>query len=212
MPWFSALIIYIISYLIIFQWNPGFISQVRGLYETRLLPFPLGIIFAWGYYERNRIRVFFADYLSRYKEKDKKLFALISKISQTSSIRKIKKNVFTSFRYLLMTGLLFLICYTAVNSGVGNPNIVGYISIVTVLAIFLLFILKKFDFKLLSLIGVYSYEIYLLHWPIMSRYDFLFRNFSGWLAMSLYLVLLLALAWILQKITNRFLKPKDKKA
>lgn len=185
MPWVSAFIIYIISYLIVFQWNPTTISEVRNLYSVHLLPFPLGMAFAWGFSKKDIIS------------------------NKLSNVAKAVNN--SLFRYFAMAILLFVCVYTAIYSGVGNNEIVGYISTVTVLSIFFLFILKKFDIKLLGLFGIYSYEIYLMHWPIMYRYDIFYKYMPAWLATALYLILFIALAWILQKLTDRILKREVKK-
>lgn len=78
-------------------------------------------------------------------------------------------------------------------------------SLVTMLLLVVLFSLKKFEFRFLSLFGIYSYEVYLLHWPLMARYDVFYRNLPGlpWLAVILYLALFVGLGWVLQGITGR---------
>ncbi len=63
------------------------------------------------------------------------------------------------------------------------------------------FALKALDCRLLYLFGVYSYETYLLHWPLMARYDLFYAQLPAWLATLLYLLLFIALGWLLQKLT-----------
>jgi peptidoglycan/LPS O-acetylase OafA/YrhL len=205
MPWVSALIIYIVSYLIVFQWNPTFIFQVSSFYLFHILAFPLGMLFAWGYKERERVNAWFIKIWKQYKRKNQKIFGLIGKIFKITSVKRFEKNMLTSLRYLVMVGLVFLIGYTTAHSGAENQSIVALISNITVLAIFILFVLKKFDFKLLSFVGLYSYEIYLLHWPIMYRYDIFYRYFPAGIATALYLVLFLFLAWVIHKIVERII-------
>jgi membrane-bound acyltransferase YfiQ involved in biofilm formation len=77
-------------------------------------------------------------------------------------------------------------------------------SILTALLLCALFLIKKFEIKLLYLFGVFSYEIYLFHWPIMYRYDIFFRFFPPWLAVLLYLALFLGLGWLFQKTQKHF--------
>jgi len=207
-PWVSALVIYLITYLVVFQINPSVISQVKNLYQVHLLAFPLGIVAGWGYYKRGAINDWMANLVDQYKAKNKKFFNLAAKMARISSVRNLKKNLFISFRYFIMALMIVAILYTSVNSGVGNLDIVGYISMVTVLVVFALFVLKKIDFKLLSLLGVYSYEIYLLHWPILLRFNGLYKCFPAWLATVLYLLIFLSLAWVLHKITEKILRRK----
>jgi len=52
------------------------------------------------------------------------------------------------------------------------------------------------------LIGTYSYEMYLLHWPLLSRYDFLYRTLPASLATFAYLALFIGLGWIMLQATG----------
>jgi peptidoglycan/LPS O-acetylase OafA/YrhL len=169
-PWLSALILFIIPFLILRQ-EPEILKNVINLYKVHTLAFPLGVLAAW-FFSKERLP-------------------------------KIKNNLLTSkiFRYFLIIILLVVINYLAFNAGIGEKYYVEqFISIITSLAIILVFSLKKFEFGLFSLFGIYSYEIYLLHWPIMSRYDFLYKFMPAWLATALYLILFLSLGFLLSKI------------
>lgn len=75
-------------------------------------------------------------------------------------------------------------------------------SLVSMAALIIVFILKKLDIRLLGLFGNYSYEIYLLHWPLMARYDVFFHHLPPWLATVCWLLALLAVSWGLQRITQ----------
>jgi len=66
----------------------------------------------------------------------------------------------------------------------------------------IVFSLKRLDNKLLAVFGVYSYETYLVHWPLMYRYDILFEYLPAWLAVIIWLATFLVIGWILQKITT----------
>ena len=100
-----------------------------------------------------------------------------------------------------------LIGYFAVNSGVdGSILTEQLISMLTVLLIVAFFIIKKFRISLLSLFGLVSFEIYLLHWPLISRYDFLYNNLPAWLATALYLVIFVVLGWLLKSIISSLFK------
>lgn len=66
-------------------------------------------------------------------------------------------------------------------------------------AIFI-FILFPFQNKFLYIFGIFSYEIYLLHWPIIARYDVFFHNFNAGIATILTLILLIFVAFCFQKL------------
>lgn len=100
-------------------------------------------------------------------------------------------------------GLLIVIGYTAIHSGVGEGVVIEEnISIVTSLAIIVVMALARVRFGLLSLMGMYSYEIYLMHWPILAR----FNVFAGWPAAVMVwanLVLIIGLSYLLAKASGR---------
>ncbi len=178
-PWLSALIIYFISYFIV-SGQPSFIQGVIHMYKIHLIAFPLGIIFAWAFAKKPMI-----DFFGRMKD---------------------KKNWLPRI-FIIFTGSLLAV-YTAFNSNIGLGVKEELTSIITVLALLAVFLVKRVGFKTLYWIGFFSYEIYLLHWPMMYRHDFLYKYFPSWLATALYLVVLIALAWALQKITELILKRK----
>lgn len=189
-PWVSAVIIYAISYLII-QRQPQLLNEVLHLYKVHLIAFPLGMLLGSLFYQGQ----------------------LGSKIGQVAWI-KSALGIIKNYRwadimkkvghYALLISLLAVIGYTAVNSGIGqSPEIEERTSIITMLAITALFVAMRVEFKLLYLFGIYSYEIYLLHWPIMYRYDIFFKFMPAWLAVIAYLFLFCGLGWIFSQISRR---------
>ncbi len=80
-------------------------------------------------------------------------------------------------------------------------------SLITVGAIMVLFLLKKINFKILYLFGLFSFEIYLLHWPLLYRYNFLYGNVPAGSATILYLVGFMGLAAIYQQLIRRIFNP-----
>lgn len=70
-----------------------------------------------------------------------------------------------------------------------------------------IFLFKNFDIKFLSFLGAYSYEIYLIHWPLISRYDMFFEYFPAWVAVSLWIGILIVVAFLIKKILL-FIKEK----
>jgi peptidoglycan/LPS O-acetylase OafA/YrhL len=178
-PWISAIIIYLASYLIVSD-PPSLITGVAHMYKIHLIAFPLGIILAW----------------------------LLGKTWTINLIDKIKSSSNWLIRILLVLVASAIAIYTAVHSNIGLGIKEELTSIITVLSLLLVFIIKKISFRTLYWIGFFSYEIYLLHWPIMYRHDFLYKFMPSWLATALYFVVLIAFAWLLQRITELILKRK----
>ncbi|MEI7498597.1 MAG: acyltransferase family protein [Candidatus Falkowbacteria bacterium] len=183
--WVAPVILYVSSYVLTKTSLPVTVDVMR-LYQVHLLAFPLGMVFA-----------IILPLLFRRWQIVKTW--VIEVILQNKNI-----NLIGSLgRIILMAGLLYLIGYTAYFSNVGGSvNLEQITSLVTMGAIVWLFILKQFEIKVLYLFGIYAYEIYLLHWPVMSHFDFLFKYLPGWLAQIGYLVFFIGLAWCLNKLVQ----------
>jgi peptidoglycan/LPS O-acetylase OafA/YrhL len=120
-------------------------------------------------------------------------------------------------RYVVVFTALIFAGYMACHSSAGNwPQLADILksagfdpgffigqttSLVTMAALIVFFSLKKFDNKFLYIYGVYSYETYLLHWPLMSRYDIFFQYLPAWAATILWVIAFIGIGWLLQKIT-----------
>ncbi len=171
-PWLSALILYLAGYLLIY-WQPRFLDYVSYLYKVHILAFPLGVLAAWG----------------------------ISKLPKAEVLDKLSRGKTSFVYYVLILLLLFVFYYVNIHSGIGQSySLEQIMSTVAVLAISLIFILKKIEFRFLYIFGLYSYEIYLFHWPLLYRYDILYFWLPAWLATTLYLVVFLALAYLIKKV------------
>lgn len=160
LPYFSAFTIFLFGYYFI---NQRFLAEhinvdVIKLYNLHYGAFPLGVAFA-----------------NFYKTEYSKFF----------------KNtvVYKLIYYFLIAGLLLMFGYYAIHSGVGDdPLKEQYISLFSVLILVSISILKTIQSKFLILLGTFSYEIYLIHWPIMSRHEFIYKYMDPYLATFLYLV------------------------
>ncbi|MFA6171773.1 MAG: acyltransferase family protein [Patescibacteria group bacterium] len=197
-PWLSAIIIYLAAYFILRE-NPVWMSEVRHLYEIHIIAFPAGIFFGWLAYG--------APGLGRFRFS--RLFGLekLSAWAGKPGVLKLEEKIGPAIYYLIIAVLVIFIGYFALNSGVGqSPDKEQLVSIIVVLAIVLLFSYIRVEFNLLSLFGLYSYEVYLLHWPLASRYDLFYRYLPAWLAAVFYLIVFLGLAWVLKKISTFLLK------
>lgn len=106
----------------------------------------------------------------------------------------------TKHRWIWSALAGILVTYLLNNTQVGSTwkNEAAY-STITALALVGVYMAKPFNNKFLALFGLYSFEIYLLHWPLLYRYDFLFSGgVPAGVATLLYLVILLGLGYLLQ--------------
>lgn len=178
-PWISSVIFLILGYVLVYL-KPQSFKDVLELYKLHLLAFPCGILFAWILQQKEHLL------------KNRNLFSNIS----------IK-----ILSYIIFYLSLIIFIYTAYNSGVGQKYYIEeFISLITVFTAIIIFTLKKYEFRFLTILGIYSYEIYLLHWPLMYRYDFLYKFFPAWIATFAYLFLLLGIGFLLKKVSNYFFR------
>jgi len=103
---------------------------------------------------------------------------------------------------------IYIFGYTAIHSGVGGESLIReqLISLLSLACLLLIFILKKFYSRFLVVLGLYSYEIYLIHWPLMYRYDLIYKYLPASVATFLYLLLLITLGVVLKHLVTRFNK------
>ncbi len=182
-PWITATLLFAFTYKIVYL-NPILFKNVDELYKVHLVAFPLGIIIAW-LFTNTTLKTRLAKYFVFLKQKP--------------------VSFKTITRYSIMAVLLGLVAYGGYYSGVGETIIKEQtIGIFVMLGIVLIFILKRTQFNLFYVFGIYSYPIYLIHWPIMSRYDFLFAKTPAWFAVLIYMSFFLGLGWILQKIQEKY--------
>ncbi len=147
-PLASAMVIGILGYLITEQILPLYPSaldpDVLILYRLHIWAFPLGMMLA-------------------------------AAIQKPIHLKREPTAWLTVFRLLSASGVCLFIAWLSLNAGVGEGVwIEQKNSLVLMLCIIGVFLLKPFDVWLFRLFGRYSYELYLLHWPMMYRYDFYF--------------------------------------
>ncbi len=171
--WITALVLYLIVWVVV-QIDPVPLAGVIGLYQVHMLAFPLGILAAWYVHTPRTLLIEGKKLYTRYEQ------------------------------FVYPVGLVILcalIGYLAIHGNIGKPAYIEEAtSLFAMFAIILLFVLKKRESKFLSIFGLFSYEIFLFHWPILYRYDFLYMHVPAWLATSLYLGIFLLLALLLKKI------------
>lgn len=174
-PWITAVLIYLITWYIV-KIKPDILSDVIDLYELHLLAFPLGILVAGVINHKKKLLLPLAHIYKKYEQ----------------------------YVYPIVTlFLLYIIGYFAIHSGVGEiVKIEQMRSLYIVFALLLLFVIKKRESKIISLFGLYSYEIYLFHWPLLYHYDFLYRFMPAGIATFLYGIIFIIFGILLKKLSE----------
>lgn len=194
-PWLTALILAVIATLI-GTFNPLELGS-NWLHRLHTVAFSLGIITAW---------------LFQVKEgQENKLVNYIKNLRDNS----------VDMKYIIMAIMFAVVFYVSQRTGANSwPNlkeIMGQgfyveqlMSIVIMLAFITIFILKKIDSKFLAMYGVYSYEVYLIHWPLMAKYDIFFIYLPAWAAVIAWLTTFILVSMLLQRLVTPVSKFIDK--
>lgn len=173
-PIISAVTILILSYFILNFINLPINRDVVTLYKVHYLAFPAGLVFAT---------------------------LLQSPLKTKLANLNLDKKLAWIFKLLAMAVLVYIIGYTAIHSGIGeNLKAEQQTSLITMFALVILTMLKPIQSQLLVLLGIYSYEIYLIQWPLMYRFDFLYKYLPPSLATLLYLLVFIAFGLLLNKL------------
>lgn len=180
-PWLSAVLIYFASYFIT-HINFAPIALIVHMYKIHLLAFPIGMLVANGFA--------YPDFWQKIKN-------------------KLSNHNYTVLKVISVILALVTAIYFSVNAYIGVGSKEEWASVAVVLALVFLFIILPKESKFLHLLGDYSYEIYLLHWPLLYRYDLFFKFLPAGLAMVVYIPFLLGLAYLLRRVAVVF--DKDKK-
>jgi len=191
-PWLTAIILAVIATFIgtfnIFDLGSNW------LHRLHTAAFPLGIILAW--------------LLQSKDGNDNKFVAYIKDFRDNSQ----------DIKYIVVAIMFFIVAYVSLRTGAGSwPKLTAFfgqgffveqiMSLVIMFAFIIIFILKKIDNKFLTMYGVYSYEVYLIHWPLIAKYDIFFDYMPPWLAVVTWLITFILISMILQRLiipVNKF--------
>ena len=185
-PWLSAIVLGVIATLL-GVYNP-FETGDNWLHRLHTLAFPLGIIAAW--------------LLMKSKEKENKLVKFLE---------DFRNNSTGISRYLVIAIMFALVYYMSLNTSASSwpvlSSILGkgyfveqFASLIIMFAFIVIFSLKKLDNKFLAIYGLYSFEVYLIHWPLMARYDIFFDILPAGFAVVAWLITFILVSWVLQKM------------
>jgi peptidoglycan/LPS O-acetylase OafA/YrhL len=188
-PWLSALVLAAIANAVVW-WDP-WRMQANWLHHLHTNAFSLGMLLAWLLQSRPAVR---------------------------ERALAFRDGATASRRLAVMGGALLAALWLAPRANPGDwPDLaaglerLGFdagffigqtVSLATLGALLVLFALKRHESRLLHLFGVYSYETYLLHWPLMSRYDVFYHTLPAWIATIAWLAAFIGLGWMLRKVLD----------
>lgn len=186
-PWLSAIILAVIATLI-GTFNPLELGD-NWLHRLHTVAFSMGIICAW--------------LLLETKDKENKLVTAIKEFRNNS-------NLVRCVVVIAMIGVVgYMSLHTTANHWPTLTSILGqgfyvdqFTSIVIMIALIVIFSLKKLDNKFLAIYGVYSFEVYLIHWPLIGRYDIFFDYLPSWAAVIAWMISFILVSILLQKIVK----------
>ena len=187
MPWLSALILAVIA-TIIGSTNPLEMGD-NWLHRLHTVAFSMGIIAAW--------------LLMETKDKENKLVKTLKEFRTNSNAIRLVLIVISFVVVSYMSLHTTANHWPALTSFFGQGFYVEqFTSIVIMIALIVIFSLKKLDNKFLAMYGVYSFEVYLIHWPLMARYDVFFDFLPSWAAVIAWMVAFILVSMLLQKIVT----------
>jgi peptidoglycan/LPS O-acetylase OafA/YrhL len=157
---------------------------VASLYRLHLWAFPVGVAVAGVVYHVPRM---------------------------SAHVTRVVQNFMKNSAYWpIVKMILFVLCsswfvYIMTRSAVGQGwKKEEWVSIWCALATIAVFLTKPFESRALSIIGAYSFEIYLIHWPLLYRYNVFYSYVPAGLATVIYIVFFLVLGAGYHKLIGRF--------
>ncbi len=154
----------------------GITPGVFNLYYLHFLGFPLGLFLAA-----------YSTHIAKFSTSTMELL--------TAHVDKKFQRPF--FLFLSTVVLWVTLRYSAVGHGWIKEEV---ISLFSALLLILVFVVKKTESRFLLLLGQFSFEIYLVHWPLLYRYQFLYPYLPASVATVLYMGIFLLIGYIYQAV------------
>ncbi len=165
-------------------WNP-LSMQTNWLHELHTLAFPLGVLFA----ATKNTSVVWGKFREKYR------------------FHPIALGVYGGL--FILGYLVWMMNPTELSSSILGWSEMGRLYIEQIRSLVLgaiiigFFSFKPLKSRFLWFLGIVSYEVYLLHWPLMARYDVFFHHFPAWLATLLWIGVFMILGWGIQKLMKK---------
>lgn len=201
-PWLTALLLAVIANT--FAITDPLHLQVNWLHHLHTNAFSLGILLAWALSAPNNHFKKMVDNVLWFRNKSGGIgrYCIIVIAGAIAAFSILNSSVTAwpiATHYLETIGI---------NAGyfIGQTA-----SLIAMLGLIIAFSMKRLDNKTLAIFGLYSYETYLIHWPLLSRYDYYFSYLPAWLAVIAWLLSFLIIGFLLQKITQPIGQWIDKK-
>jgi peptidoglycan/LPS O-acetylase OafA/YrhL len=160
---------------------PRLLPDVAGLHGLHLFAFPCGVLLA---------------VLASHEG--------VKRVWQRTGIARLRRGR----RAVAAAVLMATVGYLVVHSGVGQgQNIEEAISLLTTLLVVATAVMVPWKFGLLATFGMASYEIYLLHWPLLARHGLFLTALPSWAAMLTALSLLWVAGQVMHWLVARLSPP-----
>jgi peptidoglycan/LPS O-acetylase OafA/YrhL len=181
-PILSALLIFFAGSFFVDHLPERFVG-VEHLYRLHTMAFPLGVFFA-GMFSDARMHHLWQRITDKYA---------------------VQTQLVHNTLCVVVSGVcLALALYYSVHSGVGQtPFVEQYTSIGIALAYIGFFAFKPFEFRTLMVLGLVSFEMYLLHWPLLSRFDVWYSWLPASVATVIHISVMVSVGYILQYVCAR---------
>ncbi len=156
---------------------------VLGAYKVHIFAFPLGVLCAALWNGK-------VHWLQQTTQRTKEFF-------------ERPRILNYAVRAICLVILASLFVHLSFHADIGQgPWIEQRTSLITMFILIGFLLLFPLKSRFLFWIGVFSYEIYLLHWPIVYRYGFLYQWMPAWIATLLYLFLFLGVGLVFQRLVS----------
>ncbi len=171
-PWITGIVLSVIGYVFVIC-NPLHM-ETNWLHALHILAFPLWVLAASDTSWQNNLGQLFINFRKKYS---------------------------TSILSIWLYSILGLLGYVLWKINTENVSFLAewfseQLKSLTLAGIIIsFFIFKPFTSRFLAMLWLFSYEIYLIHWPLISRYDPFFAFLPTGVATLLWIPLLVFLWW-----------------